>query len=39
MKAGYYNGLKNVIDKIKLTRYQSVKHCLSYAEYQEFMKT
>ena len=38
MKAGYYEGFEKVKDEMKVERYQSVKHSISYAEYQAFLK-
>jgi AMMECR1 domain-containing protein len=34
-KSGYSGRFKNVVGKIKLTRYQSIKAHLSYNEYQK----
>ena len=36
LKAGYYGDLKDVIDKIEMTRYQSKKLFMTYNEYKEF---
>lgn len=33
MKSGYYGDLKEVVDKIKMKRYQSIKVNMTYAEY------
>ena len=33
-KAGYKGTLDKVLSKIKLTRYQSIKNCISYDEYK-----
>ena len=37
-KAGYYGDLKEVEEKIKLTRYQSIKLFMTYEEYKNFKK-
>ena len=38
MKAGFYGGFDKVKEEMKVERYQSVKHSISYAEYQTFLK-
>lgn len=37
-KAGCYEKLENVIQYIKLTRYQSIKKSISYKEYSDYIK-
>ena len=34
-KAGYKGSLDKVLSNIRLTRYQSIKYCISYIEYQK----